>query len=38
MQSVLASLGRGKVSLSEAWRVVSPKSSLIMIDVRTYTQ
>jgi hypothetical protein len=38
MQSVLALLGRRKVSLGEAWRVLSPKSSLIKGGVRTYTQ
>jgi hypothetical protein len=30
--------GRGKVSLDVAWRVLSPKRSLIMSGVRTYTQ
>jgi hypothetical protein len=38
MQSLLALLGREKVSLGEAWRVLSPKSSLITSGVRTYTQ
>jgi hypothetical protein len=38
MQSVLALLGRGKVSLSVAWQVLSPKSSSITSGVRTYTQ
>jgi hypothetical protein len=36
MQSVLALLERGKVNLSAAWRVLSPKSSLITSGVRTY--
>jgi hypothetical protein len=38
MQSVLALLGRGKVSLDAASRVLSPKSSLITSGVITYTQ
>jgi hypothetical protein len=38
MQSVLALLRRGKVSLVEAWQVLSPKSSLILNGVRTYMQ
>jgi hypothetical protein len=36
MQSVLALLKGGRVSLSVAWRVLSPKSSLITSGVRTY--
>jgi hypothetical protein len=36
MHSVLALLGRGKVSLGEAWQMLSPKSSLITSGVRTY--
>jgi hypothetical protein len=38
MQSVLAFIGRRKVSLGEAWRVLSPMSSLIKGSIRTYTQ
>jgi hypothetical protein len=38
MQLVPALLGRGKVSLSEAWWVLSPKSSLITSGIRTYMQ
>jgi hypothetical protein len=38
MQSVLALLKREKVSLDEAWWVLSPKSSLIKGIVRTYIQ
>jgi hypothetical protein len=34
MQSVLALLKGRRVSLDEAWRVLSPKSSLIMSGVR----
>jgi hypothetical protein len=37
MQSVLALLRRRKVSLGEAWRVLSPTSSMIG-GIRTYTQ
>jgi hypothetical protein len=36
MQSVLAFLKGGRVSLGAAWRVLSPKSSLITSGVRTY--
>jgi hypothetical protein len=34
---VLALLMGRKVSLDEAWRVLSPKRSLLKSDVRTYT-
>jgi hypothetical protein len=36
--AVLALLGRGKVSLDEAWRVLSSKSSLTKSDIRFYMQ
>jgi hypothetical protein len=36
MQSVLALLGRGKVSLDADCPVLSPKSTLITSSIRTY--
>jgi hypothetical protein len=38
MQLVLALLKRRRVSLSVAWRVLSPKRFLTTGGVRTYTQ
>jgi hypothetical protein len=38
MQSVLALLRKGKVSLNMAWRVLSPKRSLTVSGIKTYTQ
>jgi hypothetical protein len=37
MQLVLASLKEMRVSLDEAWLVLSPKHSLLKRGVRTYT-
>jgi hypothetical protein len=38
MHSMLALLKGWRVSLDEAWQVLSPKSSLIKSGVRTYMQ